>query len=89
MQRFLHYLEETIVEVLSRYNHADEKSSIAIIKMSRLLKEPPVKVLFSRIQKQPSIGVLVKRYSENIQQIYRRTPMPKFDFNKVVLQLYQ
>ena len=27
------------------------------------------------IQKQPSIDVLIKRCSENIQQIYRRTPM--------------
>ena len=28
-------------------------------------------------RKQPSGGVLKKRCSENIQQIYRRTPMPK------------
>ena len=27
------------------------------------------------IQKQPSIDVLIKSCSENIQQIYRRTPM--------------
>ena len=40
------------------------------------------------IQKQPSRGVLSKRYSENMQQIYRRTPMLKCDFNKVALQLY-
>ena len=39
-------------------------------------------------QKQPSRGVLKKRCSENIQQIYRRRPMPKCDFNKVALQLY-
>ena len=39
-------------------------------------------------QKQPSIAVLGKRCSENMQQIYRRTPMPKCDFNKVALQLY-
>ena len=33
----------------------------------------------------------VQRYSEkktNMQQIYRRTPMPKCDFNKVALQHY-
>ena len=36
-------------------------------------------------QEQPSSGVLRKRFSENIQQIYRRTPMPKCDFNKVAL----
>ena len=33
-------------------------------------------------QNQPSRGVLKKRYSENMQQIYRRTAMPKCDFNK-------
>ena len=36
--------------------------------------------------KQPLRGVLLKRCSENMQQIYRRTPMPKCDFNKVALQ---
>ena len=34
-------------------------------------------------QKQPSRGVLKKRCSENIQEIYRRTPMPKCGFSKV------
>ena len=34
-------------------------------------------------QKQPPRDVLKKRCSENIQQIYRRTPMPKCEFNKV------
>ena len=32
-------------------------------------------------QKQPCRGVLRKRCSENMQQIYRRTPMPMCDFN--------
>ena len=40
------------------------------------------------LQKQPSRGVLKKKCSENIQQIYRRTPMPKCDLNKVAKQLY-
>ena len=31
-------------------------------------------------------GVLMKSCFENMQQIYRRTPMPKCDFNKVVLK---
>ena len=39
-------------------------------------------------QRQPSRGALRKRYSENMQQFYRRTPMPKYDFNKVPSQLY-
>ena len=36
----------------------------------------------------PSGGVLVKRCSEKMQQIYRRAPMRKCDFNKVALQLH-
>ena len=40
------------------------------------------------VQKQPPRGVPRKRCSENMQQIYRRTPMPKCDFNKVAKQLY-
>ena len=39
------------------------------------------------VRKQPSRGVLRKRCSENMLQIYR-TPMPKCDFNKVAKQLY-
>ena len=42
--------------------------------------------IFSIVQKQPSRGVLRKRCYENMQQIYKRTPMPKCDFNKVALQ---
>ena len=40
------------------------------------------------IQKQPSRDVLRRKCSGNMQQIYRRTPMSKYDFNKVALQLY-
>ena len=42
----------------------------------------------TQVQKQPSSGVIIKRCSENMQQIYRRTPMPECDFNKAALQLY-
>ena len=42
----------------------------------------------SEYQKQPSRGVLKKRCSENMQQIYRRIPVLKCDFNKVAFQLY-
>ena len=42
----------------------------------------------SNLQKEPLRGVLQKRCSENMQQIYRRTPMPKSDFNEVEKQLY-
>ena len=36
-------------------------------------------------RKQPSRGVLKKRCSENMQQIYRRTPMPKCRYSPVNL----
>ena len=38
-------------------------------------------------QKLLSRGVLRKKYSENMQQIYSRTPLPKCDFNKVANNL--
>ena len=43
---------------------------------------------FDVAQNHLSRGALVKRYSENMQKIYRRTPMQKCDFNKVAKQLY-
>ena len=39
--------------------------------------------IYSKQQKQPSTCVLKKRFSQNMQQIYRRTPMPKCDFNNL------
>ena len=39
-----------------------------------------------RLQKQPLRSVPWKRCFGKMQQIYRRTPMPRCDFNKVALQ---
>ena len=39
-------------------------------------------------QKQPPKSVLKERCSENMQQIYMRTPMTKCDFTNVEKQLY-
>ena len=39
------------------------------------------------LQKQPPRGVFNKKCSENMLQVYRRTPMPKCNFNKVAKQL--
>ena len=44
--------------------------------------------MFDGVKKQHSRGVFRKRCSENVMQICKRTPMPKYDFNKVALQLY-
>ena len=55
------------------------------------ITEPPFFHHNSVIQKQPSRGVHNKRCSENMQQIYKRTPMPKYNFNKrqIKRKLYQ
>ena len=78
---------ETIVSVNSGMNH---RLKIPVINNSKHDKFLP-KNTISRFQtlhlyrlkrqKQPSRDVLRKRCSENMQQIYRRTPMPKCDFN--------
>ena len=46
-------------------------------------KLPEQNSVINYIKKQPSRGVLRKRCSGNMQQIYGRKPMPKFNFNKV------
>ena len=48
-----------------------------------------VGLVASYLQKQPSRGVLRKRCSGNMQQIYRRTPMPKRDFNNIFVAYFQ
>ena len=45
-------------------------------------------LITSNDQKQLPKGVRKKSCSENMQQIYRRTPMAKCDFNKIALQLH-
>ena len=46
-------------------------------------------ILAKYMQKQPFIGVIRKKCSENMEQIYRGTPMPECDFNKVALNLWK
>ena len=49
---------------------------------SKQHKKQPFADVFKMRQKQPLRGVLRKRCSENLQQICRRTPVSKCDFNK-------
>ena len=56
--------------------------------MRQFLKRGKQKVSNIKSQKQPPGGVPRKRCSQNMQQIVRRTSMPKCDINKVALQLY-
>ena len=43
---------------------------------------------FTIFRTRPTEVFLKKSCPKNMQQIYRRTPLPKCDFNKVALQLY-
>ena len=45
-----------------------------------------VKYGYKSLLRQPYRGVLKNRCSENIQQIYRRIPMPKIDLIKVAIK---
>ena len=55
---------------------------LCLLRWLKLLKKQ-TSWKYKSLQKQTSRGVLRKRCSGNIQQIYWRTPMPKCDFNKV------
>ena len=65
-------------------NQADTRSLSWPVDIIRTSFDP----VTSTVQKQPSRGILSKMFPENMQQIYCRTPMPKYDFNKVAKQLY-
>ena len=54
------------------------RSTLAMIPI-----KSPVYIQKANKEKQPSRGDLMKRCSENMQQIYRRKALPKCDFNKV------
>ena len=54
----------------------------------RISQNTKIKIIRERnIREQPPRGVPRKRCSENMQQIYRRTPMLKCDFNKAAATL--
>ena len=82
----------------NEYNKIKFKSILQWYFLSLLLKvvlrKPSPRMMFScseksiSAQKKPSRVVLKKRCFESIQQIYRRTPMSKCDFNKISKQLY-
>ena len=64
------------------------RNELKYIDLLKLFRSLLIFESFELIKKQPPRGVPRKRYSENMQQSYRRTPMPKYDFNKVANQLY-
>ena len=57
--------------------------TVITFSVSKSLSNFSVSSARSNYQKQPHRDVPRKRRSENMQQIHRRTPMPKCNFNKV------
>ena len=68
----------------SKIINVTQKKNLQREKYSNLNSEEDRQIIY---QKQPPGGVPKKRCSENMQQIYRRTPMLKRDFNKVAKEL--
>ena len=68
---------------LKQHNKASYLVSAPVGPADPLQKLNMYNTLSSPIQKQSPRAALKKRCSENMQQIYRRAPMPKCDFNKV------
>ena len=89
-------------EVLGQINTVTDKNSkfISMRQMDLTSNVSGFKLLSNELQrmekfyfqpfhiKSEAVTVLKKRCSENMQQIYRRTPMSKFEFNKVAMELY-
>ena len=81
MRKLLAYILKTVADILHRscVNYLFTLSFVAF-SLPQLTNFPcqlGIYRLTAIVQKHPSRGVLRKRYSENIQQIYRRTPIPK------------
>ena len=72
--------------VLWFYKDTAKVSSLPLLKITT--KSTHFLPAKKKTQKQPSRGVLRKRCSENMLQIYRRTPMPDVNFNKFAKKRY-
>ena len=86
-----HILQKSMKEnfsIMQWFYRSFSNNYLLVIDSSLIFKLVKGVTIVSEVQKQPPIGVFKKRCSENMQQIYRRTPIPKCDFNKVSEQLY-
>ena len=57
------------------------------INLERLEKWNNSRTIHFKLQKQPSRGVLRKRCSENMQQIFKKTPFPRITSGRLLLKL--
>ena len=74
------------MQLLRFYKDTTKVSSLPLFKITT--KSTNFLCVKKKTQKQLSRLGLRKSCSENLQQIYRRTPMPKCDFNKFANELY-
>ena len=72
----------------SSFNENDALLKISILRHTIKIKMNQLHLMNFFFQ-QPSKSVLRKRCSENMHQIYWRTPLPTCDFNKVAKQVYR
>ena len=100
LHKNFYYWNLSILPIFFQFFFLNHPESIKKLCFSDLLKglirniwiewvNDVIEKIFSVINRsRSSRGILTKRCSENMQQIYRRIPMPKCDFNKVAKQLY-
>ena len=74
-------MTQIYIDLLYRFQRV--KINTAFSFWTELIQEVPQGPLRGLIQEAAVQGCSQESCSENLQQIYRRTPMPKCDFNKV------
>ena len=80
----VNYVTQT--QLLQYSRDTAKVSSLPLLKITT--KSTHILPLKKKTMRQPSIGVLRKRCTENMQQIYRRTLMLKCYFNRFAKELY-
>ena len=80
-KKILKHVERNIYKCTEVFNFEQREKKINKLNRTQLIKQQACK-----LQKQPYKSVFKKRCSENRQQIYRRKPVLKCDFNKVAKQ---
>ena len=86
-----HQIALTQFSILASLDNITEFSILALLGNNNIETRLLEKFLQTKThrdqgQKLPSWGVFGKRCSEKMQQVYRRTLMPKSDFHKVAMQ---
>ena len=82
------FFGKDVLKICSKFTVEHPCRSVISIKLQSNFIETTLRLGFSWSIHGCSGGVLRKKYSKNMQQMYRRTPTPKCNFNKVAKELY-